>query len=69
MRITPGRRYGGSSSVNADASPFSTVFDSAHDTASVNATPISTTSSTVPACCRRRERREERRRRRKSSRA
>ena len=33
--MTPGRRYGGSSSVNADASPRRIVFDSAHDTASV----------------------------------
>ena len=49
MRSRPGRRYGGSSSVKAEASPLSTVRDSSHDTASVNATPSSTMATTEPA--------------------
>ena len=49
MRSTPGRRYGGSSSVNADASPRRTVRESALETSSVNSTPMRTMASTAPA--------------------
>ena len=45
----PGRRYGGSSSVNADASPLRIVRDRTHDTTSVNITPTSTMATTDPA--------------------
>ena len=49
MRATAGRRYGGSSSVNAEASPRRTVRDNTHDTTSVNITPTSTIATTEPA--------------------
>ena len=45
----PGRRYGGSSSVKADASPRRIVRDSTHDTTSVKIAPRTTMASTEPA--------------------
>ena len=48
-RSTPGRRYGGSSRVNAVGWPFRTVRESAQETISVKNTPTSTTPTTVPA--------------------
>ncbi len=44
-----GRRYGGNSSVKAEASPLRIVRASPQETSSVKTTPISTTPTTDPA--------------------
>ena len=51
-----GLRYGGSSRVNADGTPFRTVTESSHDARSVAPTPASITPSSIRADARERPR-------------